>query len=207
MKKLVRRLLWKGVIYLGLPCALLFGGYGFWMKSRLDAQLAPSNITKYSSSCSLLQPAQSQVETSLPYILRVEVRRQDGANYLPAPKGGLIHGIYDWSPSRIQWVEAAPSPEALAESVKLRRFEVFTPGQLIDSLSDHSLSDHDVHVREVASTLLVLRTGQDFGYRFDRPPESQVEAIKKWRAWWEANKVEWGTEKVLDGLKEVLKKH
>ena len=197
--KILRRLFWKSLLYIGLPSALLLGAYGWWMKNRLDAELAPHHIAKHSSSYTFLSPAKSEVKTSLPYVLRAMVQRMDGANYLPAPTGKLVSFIFDWSPASNGWVEVAPSPEALLESVKLQRFELFTPGQLIDSLTDE-----DAHVREVASTLLVLRTGKDFGYRFDRSRESQGEAIKKWRSWWEANKVHWGAEKVLDGLKKVL---
>jgi hypothetical protein len=201
MKSLSRWLLWKAAVYLVLPGAVLLGAYGLWMKNRLDAKLSPHHLTKYSSSYSLLRPSESRVETSLPYVLRALVKRQDGGNYLPAPDGRLVTFVYDWSPAGNEWREVVPSPEALLQSVKLQRFELFTPGQLIDSLTDQ-----DVQAREVASSLLVLRTGQDFGYRFDRSPPSQGEAIRKWRSWWEANKVEWGTKKVLDGLKEVLKK-
>jgi hypothetical protein len=58
----------------------------------------------------------------------------------------------------------------------------------------------------VASELLHARTGQDFGFRYDLAPETQKEAIGKWRAWWAQNKVQWTTAKVLEEVEGVLKK-
>ena len=191
----------KVILYLILITALVAAGYSWWMKSRLDARLAAEEVKEFSSSFSLVEPARTEVRSSLPRILRVAVKRKDVPNWLPCEGHGLVHGAYDWSPEGSEWVPVEPTAEARAEALQLRRLEVLTPGQHIDALTDD-----DSHVREAANALLVLRTSQDFGFRYDRTLESQREAIDKWKSWWADNKLSWTAGKFLDGVQEILKK-
>ena len=199
VKRLLKRLLLKTFLYVGLPSLLIAGVYGWWAKSRLEQSLASSNVKSWTlSSFTFVERAESNVDASLSRVLRVVVKRTDGANYRPYNQA-LVHNVYDWSPGKSQWIEAAPSLEESAESLKLQSLGIQTPGQHVDQLADPN-----VHIREVASTLLRERTGQDFGYRFDRPPESQKASIEKWRSWWEKNKVSWIVGKTIEATTGIL---
>jgi hypothetical protein len=201
MNKQFKKLLWKAALYLGVPAALAAGGYSWWAKSRLDSTLAAGGVKEYSiASLSLADAKDSKAATSQSRVLRVAVKRKGGVNWRPSPHG-LVYGLYDWPLGGGAWVEVPPTPDEATASLKLHRLEIETPGYLIDELSSK-----DPYTREAASTLLVLRTGQDFGYRHDRPPESQKDAIAKWKTWWEANKVTWSAQQVLEKTKEVLGK-
>jgi hypothetical protein len=197
---ILRRLVKKVVLYVVLPAGLLAGGYGCWAKSRLDARLEADGVQKYSGSYSLVPPQEVKVETSLPRVLRVEVKRRDGQNWLPSASGDLIHGAYAWDPSKNQWLDLPPSSDALVKSAKLRVLQPYPVPKLIDVLADE-----DPLARQVAITELRLRTGQDLGYRHDLTPEKRAAAIAKWRSWWEENKVRYGVEKVLDAVEGAVK--
>ncbi len=200
MTRFIRRLLWKTAVYVGLPAVLFAGAYGWWAKSRLEVKLTPDGVKSYSIvSFRIVDPKESKVETSFSRVVRLAVKRKDAPNWRPSDFG-LVHGVYDWAPSGT-WIEVEPTLDEQKEALKLRTLEVQTPGQHIDSLSDKN-----PHVREIASALLRSRTGQDFGYRPDRSPETQKDAIEKWRAWWEANKLSWTAGKVLEGVGEILKR-
>ena len=200
MKRLLKRFAWNVFVYLGIP-GIAFGcGYGWLAKTRLDTALAQDQLKSWSvASYEIIDKTQSKVETSFSSVLRVAVKQKDGANYRPFGHG-LVHAVFDLSPGTVQWAAVAPTLDEEAEALKLRGLSVLPPGHLIDRLEDPA-----EHVREVASTLLRQRTGQDFGYRHDRPIESQKAAIEKWRSWWEINKLSWAADKALEGVGEILK--
>lgn len=201
MPKLLRRFLWKAFLYLGLPAAAVLGAYGLWMKSRLAARLEKEGVEEHSiASFSLVDPKEAGRETSWPRVVRVAVKGDDGTNWRVTPRG-LVLELYDWSPGGNEWLAVEPSLEEQARSLALRRLELQLPGQHMEHLSDA-----DPLTREAASALLRARTGQDFGYRHDRPPETQKDSIARWRAWWEEHKLRWTAGKVIEAGKEILEK-
>jgi hypothetical protein len=201
MKKTARRLIRRLALYVLLPLVGILGIYGWLVKGRLDATLESDGVGSYSLQWSLISPERSEVKTRHPFVVRVSVKRKDGANWLPGPRGDLVHGTYDWSPGGHQWVVVPPPSEAAAKALELRRFALATPGDLIERLADP-----DPHIREVAVTLLRLWTKQDFGYRYDLDPDTQAEAIAAWRGWWAKNKAEWYSRTILEGVEKVLEK-
>jgi hypothetical protein len=199
MKRNARRLLWKAAMAVGIPVFLVGGGYGWLVTAKLRGTLEESQVGAYRAHYSLVVPERSSVETSLPRVLRALVKRRDQPNWLPGPDGDLVFGTYDWSPGNFQWTRAPDDPGALREAIELQRFAVYPPGDLIDELTNA-----DPHVREVANALLVFHTGEDFGYRYDRPPESQQKAIEAWRGWWKEHRISWSTKKALEWTEEIL---
>lgn len=201
MNKTARRLLRRLALYVILPLVGILGVYGWLVKGRLDAVLEPDGVESYSLQWALIGPERSVVETRHPFVVRVSVKRKDGANWLPGPRGDLVHGTYDWSPGGHAWIVVPPALEDAAKALELRRFAAVPPGGLIERLGDG-----DPHVREVAVTLLRLRTRQDFGFRHDRDPETQSEAIAAWRGWWAKNQTEWYSRSILEGVEKVLER-
>lgn len=195
MRKLTRRLLWKSVVYLLLPALLICGGYWAWLSTRLRAHLQAEDVAQYTVSYELVPKASSQVQTGLSRVLRAHVKRTDGPNWVPSTGRGLIYDDFDWTPAQSEWIKVEPSLEALRKSVELRLLEAYTPDLLIAELAGP-----DPLSREAAVTLLRVRTKQSFGYRPDLDPKTQQEAITRWRAWWEANKISWTIEKAREIL-------
>lgn len=198
LPRFIRRLLWKSVLYLGVPALLGIGGYAFYASKSLAGMLAPAGVTKYTTHWAIAKPGESSVGTSLPAVLRVRVKRTDAPNFLPS-SAGLIYATYDWSPSNSVWVEVPPTSDDLSVGLRLKGYEFKLPGDLIVALDDPQPL-----VREVAHSILVLRTGQDFGFRPDASATARAEAVGKWRAWWAENKLGWYSGKILDGV-EALK--
>lgn len=200
MSRALRRYVRRLALFVLLPLVGILGVYGWLVKGRLDATLAPEGVENYSFQWAFVAPGESAVGTRLPFVVRVSVKRKDGVNWTPGPRGDLIHGTYDWSPGRHAWIPVPPKGEAASKALELRRLIAYLPGDLIEELSDG-----DPHVREAAVTLLRLRTKKEFGYRYDREPDSQPEAIAAWRGWWEKHKAEWYSQRILEGAQEILK--
>jgi hypothetical protein len=199
MHKVFRRLLLKACLYIGLPCAAFIALYGWWMKSRLEAQVVgPQALGAYSTTQYRLVDAKTAGrDTSWPRVVRLAVRGKDGSNWRATP-AGLVFGIYDWIPGHSEWAEvpATLEEEAAAAKLRARVAAAMTPGGFIDLLADP-----DAHIREAAHACLRASTRQDFGYRHDRDPGTQKEAIGKWRTWWDANKLTWAVEGALEIFK------
>lgn len=193
MKKFLRRFFFKTFTYVGIPLLLLGGLYGWWAKSRLDGAVGAEWTLHQLATVPL---DQSAIKSSLPRVLRVAVKRKDGANYRPHGNG-TIADVFDWNPASSTWSSTPMSLEEQAESLRLRAFSFLLPGELIEILGDQNQ-----RYREVAFALLRARTDQDFGYRHDLPPDSQRPAIDKWRAWWDKNKLTWSVEKGLEAIRK-----
>lgn len=51
----------------------------------------------------------------------------------------------------------------------------------------------------------LIRTGQDFGYRYDASEAERAKAVAAWEKWWDENKVKYTGGQILDKVREILK--
>ncbi len=180
-------------IFLRLLALVLLAAlaYGAWAWFDLNRKLAAIGAGDREVRYELASPSDGPMKTSLPFVVRAIVKRRDAQNWLPTEKGGLVEKRYAWSPGEWKWVEDPPPDLAVDERLDLELLSRMPPPSLIDALLDQ-----DPHRREVAARALRIETGEEFGYRFDLPPERRAEAAAACRKWWEQNKVRYGKEKL-----------
>jgi hypothetical protein len=195
LRRTVRRVCLR-LLTLLLFFALAYFAWGWFTLHRKLTALGPGGRTV---SYELAAPADTPLATSWPFVVRANVKQEGAQDWLPAGKAGLVEKRFAWSPGSWQWVEDPPPPLAPDVLLRLELLAKMPPPSLIEALTDA-----DPLRREVAGRALRLIAGQDFGYRFDGPPERQVEAAGAYRKWWEASKVRYARDKV-EQLEKVFK--
>jgi len=183
--------------------AILFlavAAYGAWMHLQLGRTLDAAGIAARSIRYQVVNPRESAVKTSLPFVVRASIKRLDAQNWFPDGARGLIDRRLAFTPGGFRWQDDPPPSLPDLEVLTLKAISQLPVPMLIDRLDAES-----AHQREVAGHTLRLRTGQDFGYRHDLPSDRRAKTIAAWRKWWEANKVRYQTEKVREKLEEIFK--
>jgi hypothetical protein len=174
-----------------LLVALAVLSYAGWARLQLGRTLAAKGDGKRETRYGLVSPSGSPVKTSWPFVVRAAAKRLDVQNWLPDGDRGLVEGTFYWSPGEWKWIESDPAPLDAGVLIELKALSVSLPPKWIEALADR-----DARRREVAFQALRIETGQDLGYRPDLPPERQEGAIAAWKRWWDANKLEYGREKL-----------
>lgn len=195
LRKAVHRVALR-LLTLALLLALAYTAWGwFTLHRKLTALGGGAREVSYE----LAAPADTPLATSWPFVVRANVKQEGAQDWLPAGKAGLVEKRFAWSPGAWQWVEDLPPPLAPDVLLRLEMLAKMPPPSLIEALLDA-----DPLRREVAARALRPIAGQDFGYRFDLPPERREEAAAAYRKWWEASKVRYAKDK-LEQLEKVLK--
>ncbi len=177
------------LVFLAVAAGAGYAGFA-WLK--LKASLASAGPGVRSTRLYLASAKDGPVKTSLPFVLKAAVKREDAQDWLSDGDRGLVEKRFAWDPSAWSWTEDPAPALPLDERSKL---QVLSVNPLLPQVID-ALADKDAHRREVAGRALRMRTGQDLGYRFDGSEASRAKAIEAWRKWWDENKVKWGKEQI-----------
>ncbi len=201
LKLLLRRSLSRLALYGLLPLVLAGIGYGWWVWTRLDRQVAADDVAALSVSWRLVPPESSQVDTSLPRVVRAIVQRTDGGqNWLHVDGFGLAHGVYDWNFSQQAWQVVRPTGAMERTALELKLVAPQPVPRLLGILRDE-----DPLRREVAVVALRERTKQMFGFDPNGSAGDREAAVARWDAWWEENRIEYGARRAVEIFDDIVK--